>query len=168
MKLLDEFATHVTAIQPIANLILVVFTGVYVYLTYGLWKNQITQRRADFILRLESKYDEICTARMNNPAIMRCAQNCQYKAYAEMSNDEQSFYHYCEMVLGFIEMSVYMNKVDHTLSDKMFDTFVVPMIRLELTYNGPILEKIATAIGLSEQSKDLIKKYMPKSLDQVQ
>lgn len=159
MKILDELLTQITAIQPIVNLLLVILTGVYVCLTYGLWKNQITVRRAECILLLESKYDEICTARMNNPAIMRCAQNCLHKAYTDMSNDERSYYHYCEMVLGFIEMSVFLHKVDRTLSQKMFDTFVAPMIRLELAYNAPMLEKIANAIGLSEESKALMENY---------
>ena len=50
---------------------------------------------------------------MNKPSMMQCALNYSHKPYADMTPDERSFLHYCEMVLGFIEMAVYVAKSIH-------------------------------------------------------
>jgi hypothetical protein len=120
---------------------------------------QIRLRRAELVLRLEDKYDQICTARMNKPLMMQCALNYSHKPYADMTPDERSFLHYCEMVLGFIEMSVYVAKIDRSLPDEVFEKFIVPMIRLEVRYNGTVLKQLADQEQLSVESKNLISKY---------
>src|SRR5436190_21912332 len=96
---------------------------------------QIRLRRAELVLRLEEKYDQICAARMNKPSMILCGLNYSHKPYADMTPDERSFLHYCEMVLGFIEMSVYLAKIDRSLPDEVFEKLIVPMIRLEVRYN---------------------------------
>ena len=122
-------------------------------------RHQSRLRRAELVLRLEDKYDQICAARMNKPSMMQCALNYSRKPYAEMTSDERSFLHYCEMVLGFIEMSVYIAKIDRSLPNDVFETFIVPMIRLEAKYSGAILQELAEREHLSAESRKVIGQY---------
>ena len=64
--------------------------------------------------------------------------------------------HYGEMVLGFMEIATYMNKVDRTIPDRVFRTFVTPMIRVELSYNVKLIESLVCKAVLSTLTQELI------------
>ena len=129
---------------------------------------QIRIQRAEYIYRLEDKYDEICRLRSERPELMVTAAKWANKPYAEMDTAEREYYHHGEMVLGFIEIATYMRYVDKTLLPKAFTTFVRPMIVLEMSYNCRLMKMFATRhdSSISEQSRRLIGEILSEQVNQ--
>ena len=62
-----------SALAAIAGLIITLIIFAYQV------RDQIRLRRAEFIIRLEDKYDQLCAARVQNPCMMRCRKECEKK-----------------------------------------------------------------------------------------
>jgi hypothetical protein len=147
-------------IQEFANI--AALASVFVTLVIFIIQSHvlIKVQRAEYIYRLEDKYDQICLLRLQNPNLMECATKWREKDYEDMDNAERAYYHYGEMILGFIEIATYMNKVDKTIPDKVFRTFVTPIIRMELSYNGKLIESLVCKAGLSALTQELIDSHI--------
>jgi hypothetical protein len=152
-------------IQEIANIAALV--SVFITLVIFIFQSRalIRVQRAEYIYRLEDKYDQICLLRLKNPRLVECADEWQEKDYAEMNDAERSYYHYGEMILGFFEVATYMNKVDKTIPDRIFNSFVSPMIRLELNYNAKLIENLIQRVGLSSLTKEVIRAHIHQMKD---
>jgi hypothetical protein len=153
-------------VQEFANIAALV--SVFVTLVIFIFQSRtlIRVQRAEYIYRLEDKYDSICLMRLTNPTLMECARDWEEKNYGQMNEEQRSYYHYGEMILGFFEVATYMNKVDRTIPDRIFNSFVSPMIKLELTYNGKLIESLIDNIGLSSLTKEMVRTHLPQSCEE--
>jgi len=152
-------------IQEVASIaaLLSVFVTLVIFIIQS--RVQIRIQRSEYIYRLEDKYDQICLLRLHNPRLIECAAKWQEKEYKDMDEAERAYYHYGEMILGFVEIATYMNKVDRSIPDRIFRTFVTPMIRMELGYNAKLIETLVNRVGLSTLTQDLIHSHIREMND---
>lgn len=113
-------------------------------------------QKAEYVYRLNDKYDQICRFRCENPQIMAWAENWTEKPLAEMNPEERAYYHYAGMTLGFFEIAVYSTFVARTLTMNDFREYVRPMMLQEVTYNLPIFKWFAAAGFLAARSKEVL------------
>ena len=130
-------------------------------------RTQIKIQRAEYIFRIVDKYDEICRIRVDNPDLIKTASTWESKKnYEDFNKAEREYYHYGEMVIGFIEISSYMKNIDKTLSEKAFNDFVLPIIKLEVKYNNRLLSAFVSEKdnSISDYAQKLIEDLLDKSL----
>ena len=153
-------------IQDFANI--AALLGVLVTLIIFIIQNRalIRVQRAEYIYRLEDKYDQICLLRLQNPALLKYSRNWEDKDYESMSDAERSYFHYGELILRFVEVATYMNKVDKAIPDKVFRTFITPMICMELSYNAKLIETMVNKAGLSRLTQELIQDHL-RTMDSI-
>lgn len=117
---------------------------------------QVRIQKADFVYRLNDKYDQICEFRAEHPEIMEYAESWSDKPLATMDEKERAYVYYAGMTLGFLEIAVYSTFVSGTLTERDFVDFIRPMIVQEVTFNLPIFRHFARSGYLSQGSKDLL------------
>lgn len=150
---------------------LITATGLIIALLTFAWqaRNNIRTQRAEYIYRLEDKYDDICKQRSERPQLMRTADTwatqSAHKPYSALSDEERAYYHHAETVIGLIEIATYMTFADKTIPQKAFTRFIRPMIALEVRYNRAIFEQFLASgsLAISNRSAQLIRTLLAES-----
>ncbi len=113
---------------------------------------QIKMQQAEYVYRLVDKYDAICLYKSQHPEVLSPKDGRERRAYE----------HFAEMTLGFIEISSYMTFVDKTFSKKVYEDFIMPMIRLEVLNNAEIMKTFAEHGEISDITKKIILEILKK------
>jgi hypothetical protein len=128
--------------------------------TIGIFAFQVAKnnrlRSADLLLKLETMYDAICAARMKEPSIIAGAKSIDVRKIDGASDQQMKALFYAEMVMGFIEASVYLRYVERAISPLQWDKFVLPMLMMEYRYCGPLLHYVAWRDDLSGETRTLL------------
>ena len=138
--------------------VLVAIGGLIVTIAVFIFSNreQVRLQRADFIYRLNDKYDSICAFRAEHPEIMQSAASWSDTPHANMDKRERAYSYYAGMTLGFVEIATYSTFISKTITKRDFVDFIRPMIVQEVTFNLPIFRHFARMGYISEQSRDLL------------
>ena len=83
-------------------------------------RTSIRFQRAEYVYRLNEKYDQLCRFRCEHPKLMEFAEPWAEKAMNQMTPDERAYYYYAGMTLGVLETAVYSTFVARTLSLRDF------------------------------------------------
>jgi hypothetical protein len=121
---------------------------------------QVRIQKADFVYRLNDKYDSICQFRSEHPEIMQFADSWSNKPLVGMDVGERAYFYYAGMTLGFLEIAVYSTFVSGILTKRDFVNFIRPMIVQEVAFNLPIFRDFAHNGYISQRSKDLLNKLV--------
>ena len=138
--------------------ILMAIAGLIVTIAVFIFQSaaQMRLQKADFVYRLNDKYDQICEFRSEHPELMQFAESWSDKPLPAMDIKEKSYFYYAGMTLGFIEIAVYSTFVSRTLTKRDFVDFIRPMIVQEVSFNLPIFRHFAHSGYISQRSKDLL------------
>ena len=138
--------------------ILMAMAGLIVTIVVFIFQSatQARLRKADFVYRLNDKYDQICEFRCEHPEIMQPAESWSDKPLTTMDTNEKAYFYYAGMTLGFIEIAVYSTFVTGTITKRDFVDFIRPMIVQEVTFNLPIFRHFAHNGYISQQSRNLL------------
>lgn len=119
-------------------------------------------QRAEYLYRLEDKYDQICEFRSKYPQIIRMAEQKRLKKYNDMSNEERAYYYYVEMIVGFIEVATYMAFIAKSITKKVYNNFIFPMIKVKVNYNRTLIESFTNNPEslISDHSRKQIKNIL--------
>lgn len=107
---------------------------------------------AQYLVKAQDKYDEICWIRAQNPNFRTEANSWSLKSYDVMSKEELSYNYYIEMTLGFIETYVYLTFMEKVIPRPIFFQFIKPMIWLEVNHNYKAFCHYTNAQSISEIS----------------
>lgn len=138
--------------------ILMAIAGLIVTIVVFIFQSATQARlhKADFVYRLNDKYDQICKFRSEHPEVMQSAESWSDKPLATMDTSEKAYFYYAGMTLGFIEIAVYSTFVSRTITKRDFVDFIRPMIVQEVTFNLHIFRHFAQSGYISQRSKDLL------------
>ena len=123
-------------------------------------RTSIRFQRAEYVYRLNEKYDQLCRFRCEHPKLMEFAKPWAEKAMNQMTLDERAYYYYAGMTLGVLETAVYSTFVARTLSLRDFQEYVRPMLLQEVQYNLPVFRWFAERGFLAAQSKRILQEML--------
>ena len=156
----DDLEYWVNIASIISIIVAVISIFIIIFQFKKQIKEQIRMQRAEYVYRLEDKYDNICEYRSQHPNIIETAKKWKSKNYSDLKNEEKRYYHYAEMVIGFIEIAIYMRYKDKSLSEDVFNKFITPMIIIEVNYNIALIKEFLDTAIMSSCSKEFIKEVI--------
>ena len=113
-------------------------------------------QKAEYVYRLNDKYDDLCRFRCEHPKLMELAPLWTDKPLNLMTAEERAYHYYAGMTLGVFETAIYATFVAHTLSIEDYGEYVRPMLLQEVGYNLPVFKQFAERGSLAGQSKQVL------------
>ena len=133
----SEVINLITAISTAGGIIIALIVFIINF------RIKIKIQKAEYLYRLEDKYDKICEFRASHVELVEIGEAWKEKEYSDYNKLEKQYWYFYEMTFGFIETAVYMTFKDKSISEKDFHDFLLPLIDMEIKYNrGALLQEL--------------------------